>query len=162
MIAEMKKIIKDSLFIILISAALAMAVNYFHPSGFSLISKRDAAGKIAFISGIEAKIKFDRKSAVFIDSRDGTEFINRHIEGAINIPVSPESISNKKIKEHLGLLKEPVELLIYCNGESCGTSRDLAKKLFSIGYSRHIYILKKGFPEWESLGYPVKNRDGLK
>ena len=132
-------------------------VNLFHPRGFVLISKEIYNyKKIVFISSEEAKIKFDNSSTIFIDSRNRNDYSKAHIRGALNIPSMPLSISLKKINENFNLLVQPKELVIYCSGISCGSSEILAKQLIKMGYSKHIYINKDGFLDWELKDYPVE------
>lgn len=155
---KFSKIIKDIIFIILISAIIGFAVNLFHPKGFTFVStNREKKTNIIHISAREAKIKKDKGSALFLDSRQEDEFRAAHIPGALNIPAVPASVSVKKISENFKLISGPVELVIYCNGSSCGSSEILADKLTEMGYSRFIYIIKEGMPEWKENGFPVES-----
>jgi rhodanese-related sulfurtransferase len=153
---EMSVIIRHALFIFLISSVIGFAVNLFHPKGFVLVSKESEKNKnIVFISSEEAKIKREGLSAIFIDSRPEDEFELSHIPGAINIPaVHPES----KIKEYSGALNSEKELVIYCDGTECGSSQILANILIEMKYSRHIYIIKNGIPEWTEKGFPLEEK----
>ena len=155
---EIKKIIAESISIIIISSIIAFAINLFNPNGFIFISREEYSyKKIVYISTKEAKIKYDSSSAIFIDSRSVYEFSESHIKDAINIPSIPISQSLKMINKYFNIIKQPKELVIYCTGTSCGTSEELGKQLISMGYSRHIYIIKHGFPEWREKGYPIEN-----
>ena len=154
---EIKKVIKDSILIIIFSAIIGFAVNLLNPRGFILISKEEYNyNKIILISNNEAKIKYNGSVAIFIDSRSKNEYTDTHVSGAIHIPAIPESASLKQIKKNFSFLNQQKELIIYCSGMSCGTSEILAKRLIKIGYSNHIYIMKQGLPEWEANGYPVE------
>ncbi len=153
------KILKESLIIVLLSIGIALTINLFHPKGYILIEKNRIKSKIIYISGEEAKIKYDKGAALFVDSRSAYEFMRGHIKGALSVPAYPESASFNKIKKYFNRLQEPIELVIYCTGRSCGTSKDLADRLFGLGYKRHIYIIKEGYPKWVELGYPVKESE---
>ncbi|MBN2040096.1 MAG: rhodanese-like domain-containing protein, partial [Spirochaetes bacterium] len=155
------KTIKDIFYTVLISAVLAFTVNIFHPKGFTFIStQKEKNIGIVYISSKEAKIKKDGKAALFLDSRQEDEYSIAHITGAVNIPAVPESVSTKKISENHNLIYGPVEIVIYCDGVSCGSSEILANRLIDMGYSRHIYIIKNGIPEWEENGFVVES-DGF-
>jgi rhodanese-related sulfurtransferase len=157
---ELFSIIKNAVYIILLSAIIGFVVNLFHPKGFTIISKTDLNNKnIVFITSEEARIKKENTSVIFIDSRQNDEYEISRIPGSINIPASPPSISAKKINENLNLLSKPRELVLYCDGASCGTSKILAGTLIGMGYSKHIYIIKNGIPEWEAMGLPVERPD---
>ena len=155
---KLSKIIKDIFSIILISAIAGFAVNIIHPKGFTFVStETEKNTNIIYISSREAKIKKDSCNALFLDSRQEDEFRIAHIPEAVNIPAVPASVSVKKITEYHNLISGTVELVIYCDGISCGSSEILAGKLIDMGYSRHIYIIKNGIPEWEESGFPVES-----
>lgn len=154
---ERNKIIKDSIYIVIISTIIGFCINFLHPKGYILVNKSIYKSKmIVFISSEEAKLKLDGQYAVFIDSRENSEYIKGHITDAINIPASPYSTSVKKIKEHISILLQPRELVIYCWGTSCGSSEILANRLIKMGYLRHIYIIEHGFSEWKGKGFSVR------
>lgn len=161
---DAKKVIKESIILILITSIIAFTINFFHPNGFILISKEaNNYKKIIFISSKEALIKHSNNIAVFIDSRSRSEYIKGHIQGAVYIPAHPVSISLRHIKKNLRILSKPREIVIYCTGTSCGTSESLAKRLIGMKYKRSIYIIKHGIPEWKKEGYPLgKERAGIK
>jgi rhodanese-related sulfurtransferase len=161
---ELSSIIRDAVYIIIFSVILGFAVNLFNPKGFIFIGKTVLKrNNIVLITGEEAKIKKENASVIFIDARQSDEFDISHIPGAINIPAVPASISVKKINENLDILSKPKELVLYCDGLSCGSSQILAETLIGMGYSKHIYIIKNGIPEWEATGLtierPVKKPD---
>jgi rhodanese-related sulfurtransferase len=154
---ELSAIIKNASYIILASVIIGFIINLFNPKGFTFISKTFLSNKnIVLISAEEAKIKKENPAVLFIDSRQSSEYKSSRIPGAINIPASPASVSAKKIKENFDILSKPRELVLYCDGASCGTSQTLAETLTGFGYSRHIYIIRNGIPEWEALGLPVE------
>jgi rhodanese-related sulfurtransferase len=154
---ELKKIIRESLLLIVITTLIAFTVNLFHPRGYIFVSRdKMKLNKIVYISSSEAKIKFDHNSAIFIDSRNPDAYRVKHIKGSINIPAFPESTLVHKIRESFSLLKQAKEIVIYCTGVSCSTDETVAKRLLEFGYRRHLYILKRGLPEWEGEGYPIE------
>jgi len=153
------KLIRESFYIVLASIVIGFMINIIHPNGYILISKSQFENKnIVFISTKEAKIKFDKSIAVFVDSRGLNRYRESHINGAVNIPASPISLSFKKIKSHFSLLNTPDELVIYCSGKSCSDSESLAKRIIKMGYLRNIYIIKDGLSAWKGQGYPVEGR----
>lgn len=160
---ELLKIIKESIYILLIAAIIGFIVNIFHPKGYTFVSTSLYNEKnIVLISSEEAKIKIDSRAAVIIDSRTTEEYNDGHIPGSINIPAVPDSQSVMKIKENYGLLTGPSELVIYCDGTSCGSSPILARRFLEMGYSKHIYIIEHGLPEWKEKGFPVDKNGGDK
>ncbi len=153
-----RRLIKDMIVILVAAGATGMLINLLHPRGFTLVSKPDReAGKIAYISSVEARIKHDA-GAVFIDAREKDEYENARIAGALNVPALDAAAGKSGID--FSFLKKPAEIVIYCDGPSCGSSAILAAAMRKKGYERTIYIIEKGFPEWESKGYPAERGNG--
>jgi len=151
------KVIKDGAATLFFIVIVAFIVNLFHPKGFIFISKKtNLSNQIVELSVKEAKSRFDLKSGIFIDSRRTVDFKKEHIKGAIHIPAQPLSMALKKIKAHMKILSSSRDIVIYCTGEACGSSKKLAQLFIKKGFSRHIYIIKKGFPSWKSLGFPTE------
>ena len=148
------QLLKDSLKIILLASIIGMIVNIFHPRGFTMVSKTGTRNsKIIQISLKEGKIKLGIPNVIFLDSRKKSEYNSSHIKGALNIPANPElqEYNFKKL-----IQKKDVEIVIYCGVSICSSSETLAKKIINAGYRNHIYIIKGGFPDWQSAGYPVE------
>lgn len=75
----------------------------------------------------KAKIK---EGAYLIDVRSKQEYIENHIQGAINIPV--DEIENPKKK----IISKNDVVIVYC--KSGGRSKQAADKLINMGY-QHVY-----------------------
>jgi rhodanese-related sulfurtransferase len=146
------RLLKDMLAIIIAAAAAGLAINLFHPRGFVPVSRQDLALKrVVSVSAVEAKIKYDAGMALFVDARDTEEFAAGHIAGAGNIPaVDPPAGALD------ALLRRTREIVIYCDGASCGAAAKLARELIGRGYGRNLYVIDDGFPGWEERGYPVE------
>ena len=154
------KIFKDSFIIIIFAAIIGFSFNAFNPKGFVLISKSDAKlKKIVEISSHEALVKFQAKSALFIDARDAEDYQLSHVRDAINVLVDDEEIDYTENKFNYPELNTAKEFVIYCGGVNCGLSKELAEKFIKLGYVSHIYVIKKGFPEWEENNYPIDGVD---
>lgn len=79
------------------------------------------------IDSIEAQGLIEQGGVTVVDVRTPKEYAERHIPGAINIPV--ETIGDQQPAE---LTDPDAELLIYCR--SGVRSRQAAEKLVSLGY----------------------------
>jgi rhodanese-related sulfurtransferase len=146
---------REMLYIIGMAAAAAFVVNLFHPRGYVMVGKSELEKmRIVPISAYEAKIKYDSGSAVFIDAREKEEFDESHIAGSINLPAGDPL----PVPSRLPYLKKPKEIVIYCDGVSCGASARLAGKILGLT-RKHIYIIKGGLPEWKERGFPVMEED---
>ena len=97
-----------------------------------------------------AKFLFDSKSAIFIDARDVEDFESGRIRDAINIPFDYYE-DYQEVIENLNV--ESV-YVIYCNGEECSLSMDLADYLFNEHLFEKVLIYEGGWPEWRDKGYP--------
>ncbi len=154
---DLIQIIRESFYILIAAILIGFIINIYHPKGYSLVSTSMFKNKqIVLINSAEAKIKKESGIAVFIDSRTRDEYADAHITGAINIPGVPASQSVKKIKKYYDRISQPKEIVLYCDGSSCGSSPILARRLIEMGYSKHLYIIELGIPEWREKGYPME------
>ena len=97
-----------------------------------------------------AKYLFDEKSAVFIDARDAEDYKAGHIENAINIPYD-------YYEDYEGIidgLNDDGIYIIYCSGEECSLSIDLADHLYNEKLIDKLLIFEGGWPEWRDARYP--------
>jgi len=129
---------------------------------FSLIKKERIIKEITTFSipedmtepmmiGLEfAKYLFDDNSAVFIDARDAEDYEAGHIENAINIPFD----YYENYEEVMDGLNDADIYIIYCSGEECSLSIDLADHLFNEKLIDKLLIFDGGWPEWRDAGYP--------
>ena len=153
------KNIKESFVIIVLAVLIAFAVNVYHPMGFVFVDRSFTQGRMMVkISSEEAKVKYDASSAIFIDSRDEEEYNEAHILGSINIPAGSDMLSYKDGMFNIDALNKPLELVVYCDGVTCGAAELLAKEILDMGYKNHIYIIRNGLPEWDEMKYPVEKR----
>ena len=101
-----------------------------------------------------AKSIYDDNYAVFIDSREKSDFIEGHIKDAINIPFSAEDDYNFSLLDSLYNLDKL--LIIYCSGHGCSLSEDLTYYLYEEIGIQSIAYFEEGFPEWKENNYPIK------
>ena len=46
-------------------------------------------------------------------------------------------------------------VVVYCSGEECGSSEDLAYELQAEGFT-NLYVFKGGWTEWSENGHPIE------
>ena len=97
-----------------------------------------------------AKYHFDGGSAVFIDARDPEDYESGHIQNAINIPYD----YYEDYEDIMDGLDDEGIYIIYCSGEECSLSIDLADHLFNEKLIDKLLIFDGGWPEWRDAGYP--------
>jgi rhodanese-related sulfurtransferase len=87
---------------------------------------------------------------VVIDTRHADEYVNGHIEGAINL------IDTGTTSESLARLThgKDIPVLFYCNGERCPRSSNAAKIALDLGYKK-VYWFRGGWNEWVEKQMPI-------
>ena len=93
---------------------------------------------------------FNKKSAIFIDARDSEDYNSGHIENAINIPFDYYEDYEDAINE----LDDTAPHVIYCSGEECSLSMDLADYFFNELAFENILIFEGGWPQWRDADLP--------
>ena len=97
-----------------------------------------------------SKYHFDAGSAIFIDARDPEEYIAGHIQNAINIPYD----YYEDYEDIIDGLDDGGIYIIYCSGDECSLSIDLADYLYTDKLIDKLLIFEGGWPEWQDAGYP--------
>ncbi len=151
-----RRIWKELLFIVVISTLLGLGVNYtlikryvqeeFRESFFSSVEYPS----IAFITLAEAEELFSQGEAIFIDSRPEEDYRKGHILGALNIPFE-EQKKKDLIAQHS--FPQGQTLVVYCDGDACQSSVELAKILHQHHFTS-IRVFFGGWTEWIKAGLP--------
>lgn len=100
---------------------------------------------------LEQAYKLYEMGIVFIDARDEYEYKMGHIKNSINLPM----YYFDKYKNVLSGISKSQTIICYCGGTDCDLSKQLANKLFSLGY-RNNYIFIGGWEQWKTAGYSVE------
>jgi len=97
------------------------------------------------ISPHDLKTLIDSKKNNFIivDVRDKSEYIESHIPGAVNIPVTSFATRSGELDKHK-------TIIVYCNAGN--RSYKAYRKLMKLGYKKFYQAL---FADWKSAGYAV-------
>ena len=98
-----------------------------------------------------AKYLFDSTVAIFIDARDVEDYEGGHIQNAVNIPYD----YYEDYEDVIDSLDIKVVYVIYCNGEECSLSMDLAEYLFNELLFEKVLIFEGGWPQWRDAQYPI-------
>jgi rhodanese-related sulfurtransferase len=120
-----------------------MRKGLFRASSPSSPAAEPEAIASTFLAYEEAQGLYIRQRALFVDARHASDFNGGHIKGAVNIPLS-------ELQENHGILESlPKDrlLVVYCDGESCNSSVELAKLLYGAGFS-NVKIFFGGWNEW--------------
>jgi len=85
--------------------------------------------------------------AIFVDARPKARFDAGHIEGAILLNNEDwETLSPK----FLDVWDPDKKTVVYCDGGSCDASREVAERLRREFQIKNVYVLKGGWPAWQS------------
>jgi rhodanese-related sulfurtransferase len=95
----------------------------------------------------------DGSQVIFIDARARSEFEKGHIERAMSLPAGD---FGGRIPAKARDWLPGSTIVIYCQGEECTDSHDVARRLqtANIGIVR-IFIFKAGYPAWVEAGHPT-------
>jgi len=160
----MNSLIKQFLYILALSI-LCGFIRYFTLEDSVLDSNEFSPGPS--LANIEyVKDLYDKGLGCFIDARDVNEFHEGHILNSINIPFDIDSTYDNDLLDSLANEiaisddgKTNKVLIIYCSGEGCSLSEDLAYDLSNYFFEEVIFYFEEGFPVWKNLGYPIKASD---
>ncbi len=85
---------------------------------------------------------------VLVDVLSEESFQERHIPGAINIPLDEiEKMAPK-------LINKNEKVIVYCGSFECSSSTKAAEKLIELGYKK-VYDFEGGLKDWQEGGYPL-------
>ena len=154
---------KQILFILSLAVFLGLLRSYFlNDSEFTLIKKERLIKEVnsflvpeditgPMLVNLEfSKYHFDAGSAIFIDARDPEDFKSGHIQNAINIPYD----YYENYEDAIEGLDDTGLYIIYCSGEECSLSIDLADYLYTEKLIDKLLIFEGGWPQWRDAGYP--------
>jgi rhodanese-related sulfurtransferase len=149
------KISGQALCVIIISTALAFAVNALRPLPLSLVMPFPPEYRCSTIphSGLPMRVEpaltmFGRGDVVFVDARPSQAFEKGRIQKARNIPYSfIDPVGKETVRE----LKRYKSVIIYCNRKDAQVSMSMAGELSEEGVAGATY-LEGGFLEWVKEG----------
>ena len=141
------------------STVLSLTLNAVRPDGIPLLAKElavaeeieyDTAEPRLFSITLDQALELYQKGTVFVDAREPEYYQEGHIKGAWNIPFFLELVFKLD-----SLQGKDAPMVIYCSGEECGSSEDLAYELQAEGFS-NLLVFKGGWTAWNTSGYPIE------
>jgi len=142
----------DLLAILGLSLLFGIIFNMSNPNGIKLIPKSWSGETIASVSSSGAMTKYTEGKAVFVDARPSYFYGQRHIKGAINLPLALFDIIYMM---ELSEADREKEIILYGRNISRLYDEQVARKLVLRGH-KNTKILHGGLAEWEKSGYPVE------
>ena len=141
------------------STLLSLTLNAVRPDGIPLLAKElavaeeieyDTAEPRLFAITLDQALELYQKGTIFVDAREPEYYQEGHIKGAWNIPFFLELVF--KVDSLQG---KDAPMVIYCSGDECGSSEDLAYELQAEGFS-NLLVFKGGWTAWNTSGHPIE------
>ena len=141
------------------STLLSLTLNAVRPDGIPLLAKElavaeeieyDTAEPRLFAITLDQALELYQKGTVFVDAREPEYYHEGHIKGAWNIPFFLELVFKLD-----SLQGKDAPMVIYCSGDECGSSEDLAYELQGEGFS-NLLVFKGGWTAWNTSGHPIE------
>jgi rhodanese-related sulfurtransferase len=86
-------------------------------------------------------------NALLIDVRSAEDFARSHIPGALSLDPQNWDATLPAFLEHWS---PETLVIIYCGGQACGLSKEVALRLLTDLPDAKISVLKGGFPAWQA------------
>ncbi|MBV9009754.1 MAG: rhodanese-like domain-containing protein [Verrucomicrobia bacterium] len=87
------------------------------------------------------------REAMWIDARPGTEYEKEHVPGAL--PLSTDEWDNL-LPAVLNSWSPERKLVVYCSKQTCGASREVARRLREEAGLKNVFVLTGGWEAWKS------------
>ena len=84
-------------------------------------------------------------NAIWIDARPEAEFAKEHVPGAIRLN---EDRWNELLPQMLATWSPEKRVVVYCSSESCGSSREIARRLRKEAQMTNVFVLERGWEAW--------------
>ena len=84
-------------------------------------------------------------NVIWVDARPDEEFEREHIPGAISLN---EDRWNELLPQMLTTWSPEKQVVVYCSSESCGSSREVARKLREQARLKNVFVLEGGWEAW--------------
>ena len=139
----------------------AKAFDYISTLGY--FSPRELPGTKMVDAGAAAQLM--KEGAVYVDSRNESEYKAGHVQGARWVPYIEASAKDADFddaKDKFDIGKLPADrnalLVIGCNGPECWKSYKASRAALKAGYTR-VHWHRNGFPQWREAGLKVETTD---
>ncbi len=83
--------------------------------------------------------------AIWIDARPEEEFEQEHVPGAVLLN---EDRWNELLPLMLATWSPEKRVVVYCSSQSCGASREVARRLRKEAQLKNVFVLEGGWEAW--------------
>ena len=141
----------DFILILVVALGLGIASNLSNPDGINLVPQVWSHKPSPMIDAHWAKLKYDAGTSLFVDARPSDFFKQRHIHGAINLPLS---LFDFVYMMKFSRLDPNQEIIVYGRNISRLYDQEVAFKLTSRGHV-DVKLLSGGLSAWKEKDYPL-------
>ncbi|MEW6387293.1 MAG: cyclic nucleotide-binding domain-containing protein [Thermodesulfobacteriota bacterium] len=131
---------------------LAVGFNFFNPNGIPLVQDWGVKDNVPRIGIKEAAADYKKQEALFIDARPTNFFNQKHIKGALNVPMP---LFDFLYLMQLSQVPKDKPLIVYGHNISRKYDLDVARKLLLRGHEK-VMILGGGSTAWEKGQFPLE------
>ncbi len=150
----------QGLVILVLAAAVSLGVNQFRKDGLPLVGDWSPKAQMSEVKTVEepvvsieeARALFLTGGAIFLDARPADIYREGHIQGALNLPAQDMEEALPRVT---AVIPPDALIIVYCDGESCTLSKEVALELTGKGYS-HVRVLINGWTVWQDANLPVE------
>ncbi len=149
----MRRTIQRAAILVIGSSLLGLAVNQFSPRRIPWRRPREvplAVGETVTLE--QARQLWETGGTFFIDARAPADYRAGHSARAFNLP---EETFPEGLPTVARAVTPDSDVVVYCDGELCELSRELAQNLRAGGY-KHVRVLENGWTLWQRAGYPTE------
>lgn len=154
--------VRQTVLLLLCAGVIGIATNTIRGDGIPLIGDWSVGGAAVYqgddliISLEQAKERFEKDTALFIDARSAFEYQDGHIAGSLSLPLDQVET---RYYDMIDRLYDKEMVITYCDGERCDLSHELAVFLQDMGVEQ-VRVLFNGWTVWQEAGLPVGRGDG--
>ena len=142
----------DFVLILVLAACIGVLFNFSNPQGVPLVQESVLRAASTSVDAQEARRMLDEERAVLVDARPKELHDQRHIQGAVNVPLTLFDIMHMM---KLGSLDPETPIIVYGRTLSRLYDEELAYRLKQRDHDR-VVVLSGGLDAWKAQGYPVQ------
>ncbi len=84
-------------------------------------------------------------NVIWVDARPEEEFAREHVPGALLLN---EDRWNELLPQMLMAWSPEKRVVVYCSSQSCGASREVARRLREEAQLKNVFVLDGGWEAW--------------
>lgn len=158
------RLIGSCAILLMLAIVLGICVNLFRPVASRLpwigdwdehIETRAFNAGIPVVFLLAAREWVQTGEGVLLDARPLEQYRAGHLPGALPMPLDAV---DERLAEYAALLDMDTPVWMYCSGEDCADSLDLALKLRTYGFT-DLTLYPGGYAEWKEYGGTIHQGD---